>query len=99
MIISLVTHTPFREARRQNWGRAGRFPVRGEPSMPDETEIEITRVPGAANATFPNVAITQSQLVFWLNKDSTKAPHWPLFPSTLQPRTQTGFGNTSDNVQ
>lgn len=67
--------------------------------VPDETEIEITRTPGAPNATFPSVGITQSQLVFWLNSDPTQAPHWPLFPSGLQPRTQTGFGNTSDNVQ
>lgn len=67
--------------------------------MPDETEITITRSPGAPNATFPEVSITQSQLVFWRNEDPSQQPHWPQFPNFLQPRTQTGFGNNSDNLQ
>ncbi|MGH9720269.1 MAG: hypothetical protein ACRD8O_08655 [Bryobacteraceae bacterium] len=67
--------------------------------MPDETPIVITRTAGSAAATFPTVGITQSQLVFWLNQDSSKAAHWPVFPNGLQPRTQVGFGDTSDKLQ
>ena len=67
--------------------------------MAEQTEIEITR---SAHGTgvFPPVEVTQSQLVFWINKDP-HSPHWPYFPDQpgVGPRFQTGPGDTSDPVQ
>ena len=67
--------------------------------MAEQTLIQITRN-SHGQVVYPPVEITQSQLVFWRNKDP-KSAHWPYFPGQpgVGPRFAVGTGDTSDPVQ
>jgi hypothetical protein len=61
--------------------------------------VTITRQPGAANASFETIGVTQSQMVFWKNEDTQ--PHWPIFTGGSQPALpyQVGPKGNSDSLQ
>ncbi|MBV8829067.1 MAG: hypothetical protein JO108_07520 [Acidobacteriaceae bacterium] len=62
--------------------------------------VTITRVQGAALASFDTIVLTQSQMVFWKNDDDQ--PHWPKFSTGKTPPVlayQVGPNATSGSVQ
>src|SRR5215831_6365746 len=62
--------------------------------------VTITRTPGAKLASFQTINASQSQMVFWTNRDHQ--PHWPTFSTGNPPPAtpyQVGARGNSGSLQ